>query len=410
MVSPSTPGAQHDSPATPIDDAFVVDPYGTYRLLHQGGPVHQIILPGGASAWLVVGEPEVRAALNDPNLAIDRRFSSGGYSGFTLPPALDRNLLNMDPPDHTRLRRLVAHAFTPRRVERLGDPIKQEANRLLDDLSARSEADLIGDFAAPLALSVIGDLLGIPSSSRTVFRGWTNTLLAPDPRAPEQARDAVRNMHHYLVDLVEDKRHNPADDLVSALIAVRDENDSQLTEDELVSLAFLLFWAGYENTVNLVGNGTVALLSSPEQWDRLRLTPRLIEPAIEELLRYAHPNQFAIRRFPISDVTIGGVRIKKGDTILLGIAAANRDPGRFSAPDTLDIVRPDNSHMTFGQGIHYCVGAPLARMEAQIAIAALTQHLPHLGLAVGIDQLHWRGSFRERGLWSLPVHPRSLQS
>jgi cytochrome P450 len=405
MAPSPAPGTQHTGSATTIDDAFVLDPYRTYTLLRENGPVHRITLPGGASAWLVIGEPEVRAAFNDPRLSIDRRFSTGGYSGFALPPALDRNLLNMDPPDHTRLRRLVAHAFTHRGVERLSAPIEREANRLLDLMAAHQEADLIGNFAAPLALSVIGDLLGIPSDSRDTFRGWTNTLLAPDPAAPEQARDAVRSIHHYLVGLVDDKRHRAGDDLLSALIAVRDEDDSRLTEDELVSLAFLLFWAGYENTVNLVGNGVVALLNSPDQWDKLRTTPELIGPAVEELLRYAHSNQFAIRRFPLTDVVIGGMHIKKGETVLLGIAAANRDPGRFNAPDDVNLGRTDNSHLSFGQGIHYCVGAPLARLEARIAIATLVRRLPRLSLAVGIEQLRWRRSFRERGLWSLPVYP-----
>ncbi|MFC9998802.1 cytochrome P450 [Nocardia sp. NPDC127526] len=389
--------------SAPFDAAYLADPHAVHRRLREAGPVHRVELPGGAAAWLVTRESDVREALADSRLSIDKRSARGGYSGFALPPALDANLLNLDPPDHTRLRRLVSHAFTRGRIGGLGPRIQDEAERLLDEMAGCDRADVIADFAIPLPMAVIGDLLGIPEEDRGRFRGWTESLLAPDPARPQEAKLAITRMEEFLLELIEHKRAAPSDDFLSDLVAVRDEDNDKLTEDELVSLAFLIFWAGYQNSVDLIGNGVLALLDNPDQLARLQASPDISDEAIEELLRFTHPSQFGIRRFPTENISIGGVEIPAGDTVLLGVASANRDPDRFPNPDALDLARTDNPHLAFGHGIHYCLGAPLARLEARIALRSILHRFPALALAVPRAELPWRPSFREHGLRALPV-------
>lgn len=389
-------------PIAPFDETYMADPHAVHRKLRDSAPVHRVVLPTGDSAWVVTRETDVRRLHTDPRLSIDKRSARDGYKGFSLPPRLDANLLNMDPPDHTRLRRLVSHAFTRRRIDSLQHKVQDEADRLLDRLTGRDHADLIAEFSVPLPLNMIGDLLGIPADDRHRFRGWTEILVAPDPERPQQAKQVVVNMEQFFVDLIADKRAMPSDDFVSDLIAVRDAGD-RLTEDELLCLAFLLFWAGYESSVHLIGNSLLALLDHPRQLAALRTAPDIGDTAIEELLRYAAPNQFAIRRFPTEDITIGGVTIRAGDTVLLGRASANRDPRRFDNPDSLDLTREDNPHLALGHGVHYCLGAPLARLEARIAIGSLLRRLPTFQLAIPRQQVRWRVSFREHGLQALPV-------
>lgn len=395
------------SPIAPFDADYLLDPYTVHRKLRDNAPVHRVELPGGAQAWLVTRAADVRQALADPRLSIDKSSSRDGYKGFALPPVLDANLLNIDPPDHTRLRRLVSHAFTRQRVASLQDKIQAETDVLLDRLADRAQPELIADFAAPLPLTVISDLLGIVSEDRAQFRSWTNTLLAPDPNEPQQAKRAVVNMERFIVELIATKRATPTDDFLSDLIVVRDTGNGitdGITEDELVSLAFLIFWGGYQNAVEFIGKATLALLDNPDQLAALRITaPEVSGAALEELLRYSHPSQFAIRRFPTEDITIGGVRIPTGDTVLLGIASANRDPSFTPEPDTLDLTREENPHLAFGNGIHYCLGAPLARLEARIAIGSLLHRFPRIELAIPRDQIRWRSSFREHGLAALPL-------
>ncbi|QBS45197.1 cytochrome P450 [Nocardia sp. CS682] len=391
------------SPIAPFDEDYLLDPHVVHRKLRESAPVHRIALPGGAEAWLVTREADVRRAHTDPRLSIDRRSSRAGYTGFKLPPVLDANLLNLDAPDHTRLRRLVSHAFTRQRIESLHDKVQGEVDVLLDRIADRAQSDLVADFAAPLPLSVISDLLGVPNENRERFRTWTNTMLAADPNDPQQAKQAIVNMEQFIVDLVAIKRAAPVDDFLSDLIAVRDAGEV-LTENELVSLAFLIFWAGYQSAVELIGKAVLALLDNPEQLALLRRTaPAVSSSAVEELLRYAHPSQFAIRRFPTEDITIGGVRIPAGDTVLLGTASANRDPAFVPDPDTLDLMRADNAHLALGHGIHYCLGAPLARLETRIAIGSLLHRFPRIELAIPREEIRWCPSFREHGLQALPV-------
>ncbi|MEU6606099.1 cytochrome P450 [Streptomyces shenzhenensis] len=384
-----------------LADGLLDHPYDVYRRLRDSAPVHRITGPDGTPAWLVTRYDDVRDALADPRLSLDKRYATAGtYKGFSLPPALDANLLNMDPPDHTRVRRLVGRAFTPRRVQGLRAPIRRTADTLLDALGPHGSADLVAAYAAPLPITVICDLLGIPDQHRLDFRIWTDSLVAPDPARPEAGKEAVVAMLAYFTRLLRDKRAEPGDDLLSDLISVRDDGD-RLSEDELMSLAFLILFAGYENAVQLIGNSVLALLSHPDQLAALRRDPGLLPGAVEEFARYEGPALLAIRRFPVEDVTIGGVTVPAGETVWVSPAAANRDPARFPDPDRLDLGRDAGGHLTLGHGIHYCLGAPLARAETEIALAALLDRFPDL--ALGDGELRWRRSLRARGLVALPV-------
>jgi cytochrome P450 len=385
------------------DPAVVADSHSLYERWRQAGPVHRASTPDGLQVWVVTRYGDVRAGLADPRLSLSKsRARPDCYRGFSLPPALDANLLNLDPPDHTRLRKLVAKAFTPARMEGLRPAIEEHADALLDAIADHGQGDLIEDFAAPLPLTVIGDLLGVPADPRTDFRRWTSALIAPDPSDPSSGKEAVSGIVRLLAGLIADKRASPGNDLLSAMVTARDDDD-RLSEDELISLAFLILWAGYENSVHLIGNSILALLTSPQLMDGLTAGEPLPGAALEELIRFADPNQYAIRRFATEDLNIGGVRIPAGDTVLLCLASANRDPARFADPGALDLTRTGNPHLSFGVGIHYCLGAPLARIETGIAISSLLRRLPGLTLAVKPDELRWRPSFRSRGLLELPV-------
>ncbi|MFB7247393.1 cytochrome P450 [Streptomyces populi] len=394
------------SPAqqAPIDVAALADdPYTVYAQFRRAGPVHRITGTDGLPAWLVTGYDDVREALADPRLSLAKRNATpGGYRGMALPPALDANLLNMDPPDHTRIRRLVSRAFTPRQIEQLREPIQRTADELLDVIAAEERTDLIVSYAAPLPITVICDLLGVAPADRLDFRSWTDSLVAPDPARPSLAREAIGNMLSFLSHLIAGKRTAPSDDLLSALIAVRDEED-RLNEDELTSLAFLVLFAGYENTVHLIGNAVLTLLRHPEQSAELRADPTRLSSVVGELARYDGPMPLAVRRFPTEDVSIGGVTVPAGETVLLSLAAAHRDPRRFTDPDRFDIHRDATGHLALGHGIHYCIGAPLARMETEIALSALLGRFPDMALAVAPSELRWRPSMRSRGLLALPV-------
>ncbi|KOV25666.1 cytochrome P450 [Streptomyces virginiae] len=400
-----------------LQGELLAHPHSVYDRLRDTAPVCRITGTDGTPAWLVTRYDDVRAALADPRLSLDKSLATeGGYRGMSLPPALDANLLNMDPPDHTRIRRLVSRAFNSRRTEQLRAPIRSTADRLLDALGPAGTADLVTAYAAPLPIIVICDLLGIPEDRRLDFRTWTDALITPDPSRPRAAKEAVVAMLGFFTELMAHKRSRPADDLLSDLIAVRDGaegggegggeglsegGDDRLSEDELMSLAFLILFAGYENTVQLIGNAIHTLLQHPEEQARLRKDPSRIPAAVEELARYEGPAPLAIRRFPTEDITIAGVTVPAGETVLLSLSAANRDPARFPRPDLLDLDRDTSGHLALGHGIHYCLGAPLARAETEIALAALLERFPILEAASPAPR--WRPSLRARGLTELPV-------
>ncbi|MEV6132480.1 cytochrome P450 [Streptomyces violaceusniger] len=392
-----------------VDTApMIEDLYPALATLREAGPVHRIAGTDGRPAWLVTRYEDVRRLLADPRLALDKRHAApGNYRGFSLPPALDANLLNMDPPDHTRVRRLVVKAFTPGRVERMREPVRRIADELLDAIESEGRADLLAAYAGQLPIIVICDLLGVPQRDQRDFRAWSDALITPDPARPQAAKEAVGSMLRFYTGLIEKKRAEPGDDLLSDLIRVRDDEpgdgDGRLTEDELTSLAFLILLAGYENTVHLIANSVLTLLDHPTVLQELRADPGGLAAAFDELARYEGPASLGIRRFPLEEIEIGGVTIPAGETVLLSLASAHRDPAQFKDPDDFNPHLGRSGHLALGHGIHYCLGAPLARMELEIALAALVRRLPGLRLDVPREELRWRPSIRARGLISLPV-------
>ncbi|MER6257470.1 cytochrome P450 [Streptomyces sp. NPDC001584] len=386
-------------------DAFNTDPYPFYDALRTAGPVHRLVL-GGERTWLVVGHEEARQALAHPGLS-KNWLGSELFTSTTPVPAVATSMLDTDPPHHTRLRRLVAREFTARRVESLRPRVRQITDELLDALAARPDrrADLIASFAVPLPMTVICELLGVPGLDRQRFRYWSGEIVAPldgvgaDPRAVEE-------MTAYLLELVAAKAEDPCDDLLSALIRTRDEDGGRLSPDELIGMAFLLLVAGHETTVNLIGNGVRALLAHPAQLAALRADPDgLIDGAVEEMLRYDGPVQHATYRFAAADLELGGVTITAGSSVLVALAAADRDPARFAqpGPDVFDIRRTGPGHLAFGHGIHFCLGAPLARMEGRIAVRALLERFPDLAGDPDAGPPDWLPGTLMRGVTRLPL-------
>ncbi|WP_020672212.1 cytochrome P450 family protein [Amycolatopsis nigrescens] len=387
-----------------LDDEFFADPHRVYRRLRERGSVHRLQYPTGLPGWVITGYAESRAALADPRLrkavaGSEKLLSEHGRAVSNAGQSLTNNMLNADPPDHTRLRKLVNKAFTPGATEKLRPRIEEITAGLLDDMAARDEVDLMEAFAVPLPTTVICELLGVPFADRDEFRGWIITLLTADSR---DRPAAAREMTRYLTGLVQAKRERPADDLLSALVHARDEDD-RLSERELVSTAFLLLVAGHETTVNLIGNGMHALLCDEKQLDALLADPALIPAAVEEFLRYDGPVNLATTRYTGEPVVIDGTEIPAGEFVHIALTSANRDPAKFDEPDRLDFDRESAGHVAFGHGIHYCVGAPLARMEAEIAFSALLRRFPRLRPAGPATAPHWLSSGRIRGLTALPV-------
>ncbi|WP_199430601.1 cytochrome P450 family protein [Qaidamihabitans albus] len=388
---------------------FLQDPHEVSRLLRAEAPVRPVIMPRGLRVWLVTGYADARTLLADHRLSKDsarasavfeRRLTTTGDRSTPLSRSLAAHMLNSDPPDHTRLRKLVGKAFTARTVARLRPRIEEIADRLLDDMAGAREVDLLEAFAFPLPITVICELLGVPDDARGDFRAWSGTLL--DTATPEQFDHAAGHMAAYLAELVARKRAAPTDDLLSALVHATDEGDA-LSEEELVSMAFLLLVAGHETTVNLIGNGVLALLREPGQLAALRADPALLPNAVEEFLRYEGPVHIATLRFTTEPVPVGGTEIPAEEFVMISLLAADRDPARFGDPDRLDITRPAGGHLAFGHGIHYCLGAPLARLEGEIAIGRLLARYGGLRLVAEPETLRWRDSTLIRGLQELPV-------
>ncbi|WP_030345903.1 cytochrome P450 family protein [Streptomyces sp. NRRL S-1022] len=389
------------------DPAFVADPFPLYRRLREDGPVRRAVIAGGLDAWLVTRYEDGLAALSDPRLSSDVRDAADPRLVEQLPDfereSLMSTMLRSDPPDHTRLRRLVSKAFTARRVADLRPRIQEITDRLLDAVVPAGRAELVADFALPLPVTVIGELLGVPVDDRYDFQRWTDAMLVRGEKMPDPAvvNEAWQRMRAYLTVHLEAKRARPGDDLLSALISAHDEQQ-RLSRDELTAMTFLLLVAGYVTTVNLIGGGIAALLAHPDQLSLLREQPDLLPDAIEEFLRYDGPVSPGIARFAREDVEIAGVTVPRGATVLIASAIADRDPVRFPDPDRLDVTRRDNGHLAFGHGIHYCLGAPLARLEGRIAIGTALRRLPGLALAVPPGELTWRpGGLR--GPARLPV-------
>ncbi|WP_227025761.1 cytochrome P450 family protein [Streptomyces fodineus] len=379
----------------------MTDPYRTYARLREAGPVHHTTTPDGAPVWVVTRYEDVRAALTDPRLSLNKAnaHTAGRYKS-SMPPELDAHLLNTDPPDHTRLRRLVSKGFTARRVEGLRQGVQAHVDGLLDAIADRP-ADLMQALANPLPMMVICELLGIPTQDHSDFRTWTRSVRGSEEDSAVESRTAMRKMHQYLTGVIAAKRNEPTDDLLSDLIGARDEHD-RLSEPELLAMAFLILYTGYTSAVNLIGNAALALLLHPEVMTSVRAGSTPIRAVLEETLRWNAPVTLGIRRFALADLAIGGVNIPAGSRVWVSLASAHRDPAQFSNPDRFQPERPA-AHLDFGHGIHYCLGAPLARLEAEVALTRLLNRFPDLDLAVPADELEWLPSFHHRGLKTLPV-------
>jgi cytochrome P450 len=394
-------------------DDFRRDTYETFARMRADDPILcQPGIDGETMIWFVTRHDDVVSVLLDDEtfvrdlaLALDPDTVAAWTS--QLPESfafIEQHMLNRDGEDHRRLRRLVTKAFTPRMVEQLRPRIQEIADDLIDAVEARGEMELVEEYAFPLPITVIAELLGIPAADRDRFRRWSNAVVTPalTPESVAEFGALMNDFIAYLRELFERRAREPAEDLVSALLQVRDGGDT-LSEQELFSMVVLLIVAGHETTVNLIANATLALLEHPDALARLRDDPSLVPAAIEECLRYDSPVERTLNRWAARDVELGGHQIRRGDSVIAIVGSANRDPERFPEPDSLDLDREDNKHIAFGRGSHYCLGAPLARLEGEIAVATLLRRLADLRLAVPREELAWRPVPLFRALASLPV-------
>ena len=389
---------------------FKADSHHYYACLRADSPICRISISRKQSAWLITRYDDVADILKDERfvknklnaLTAEQSKKQPWVPKMFLP--LTRNMLDLDAPDHTRLRALVHKAFTPRIVEQMRERIENLTNELIDAVERKPRMDVISDYALPLPTTIIAQMLGVPVKDRHRFHRWSSAIASSNPTTWGMIK-AVPNVMAflgYIRKLVRARRAEPKEDLISALVEV-EESGEMLNEDELVAMIFLLLFAGYETTVNLIGNGTLALLQNRDQMERLRDDPTLIKSGVEELLRYAGPLETATERFAREDVTIGGATIPRGELVYAVIASANRDERQFANADSLDVTRDPNRHLAFGFGIHFCLGAPLARLEGQIAINTLLARKPDLRLSQSPESLRWRKGFVLRGLEALPV-------
>jgi cytochrome P450 len=384
-------------------DDYYQDPWGFFARLRESQPVTGVRMPGYGHAWVVTRYADVRAALTDPRLARDlNQWPGGARSRPSEARGVAAHMLHADPPDHTRLRRPVQKALTPRRIAQLQPRTAQIAVRLADEMAAAGDVtDLLTAYARPLPVTVLCELLGIPEADRSRVSA---TVLRYD--ATGEMPQVEDDLADYFSGLIAARRAEPGDDLLSALVTASDEADQterRLTVTELVSTAFLLVMAGFDTTVNLIASGTLALLSHPHELARLRADRSLLPAAVEELLRFTSPVNHANDRFTTEEVSIGGTTVPAGEWVIIALPSANRDPARFPGQDRLDLGRDTSGHVAFGHGIHYCLGAPLARMETAVALGTLLDRFPRLSLAVPPETLRWRSVSLMNGLESLPV-------
>jgi len=392
-------------PVSLDEDSYYQDPLGFFARLRESRPVAPVWMPGYGRAWVVTSYADVRAVLTDPRMAKDvRRWPGGPRSRPSEATGVYAHMLHADPPDHTRLRRLVQKAFTPRRAA-MRPRAEEVAAGLLDEMAAApgDVTDLLGAYARPLPIAVLCELLGIPAADRP----WIAVAVAAYDEHAEHQRVELE-LAAYFTGLITARRAEPGDDLVSALVLARDNAGvggaaDRLTGSELLATVFLLVMAGFDTTVNLIASGTLALLTHPGEKTRLRQDPSLLPAAVEELLRFTSPVNHANDRFTTEDVPVGDVVIPAGEWVFPALSSANRDPAQFTDPDRLDLGRDTSGHVAFGHGVHHCLGAPLARMEAEVALGALLARFPRISLAVPPEELRWRPVSLMNGLESLPV-------
>lgn len=399
----------------PFDPAFRIDPYPVYERLRREAPVYN----GPFGALVLSRYADCEAILRDPRSSSDARNSTAFAEFIAQNPDAEQNVgffaqtrpfLFLDPPDHTRLRGLVNKAFTPRAIDKLRDRIQEIVNELLDRADAKGGIEVVEEFAYLVPVQVICEMLGVPVKDHELFKDWSRELarsLDPEELLPqdviERRQKAIDSFGEYFGGLIADHKSHPRDDLLSALIAAEESGD-KMSEQELLATCILLLVAGHETTVNLIGNGTLALLRNPAQLALLHSDPSLIRSAVEEFLRFDPPVQFTVR-VALEDMTLGDVSLTKGQQAILLLAGANRDPDVFADPDRLDITRGENRHLAFSHGIHYCVGAPLARLEAEVALGTMVQRFPHIRL---LDEAPgYKENIVLRGLAALPVSFRA---
>lgn len=385
-----------------LGDQFTRDPYPAYAALRAKGPVHRVRIPEGADAWLVVGYEAGRALLADQRLS--KHWSRASPTLGVSKVSAGSSMLGSDAPDHTRLRKLVAREFTPRRMEQLAPRIQEMTDELLDVMLAAPDrsADLVEALSFPLPMSVICELLGVPFLDREDFRTWSGQAVSSLDASLRAS--STQAMTEYIAGLLAGKREKPGDDLLSALIHTADEGGDRLSGEELIGMAWLLLVAGHETTVNLITNGVHNLLAHPGQLAALRADFSLIDNAVEEILRFEGPVETPTYRFTTEPIEVGGTVIPGGgELVLVAMSDANRDPDRYPGGDRFDITRDARGHIAFGHGIHYCLGAPLARIEARTAIRSLLERCPDLRLTADPATLTWRTGMLMRGPLSLPV-------
>jgi cytochrome P450 len=386
--------------AYPFEREVATEPPALYSRLQRDEPVARVLMPTGDPAFVVTRYEDVRLVLSDPRFSNDRNRTG---SPRPVMMARDDSMVGMDPPDHTRLRRLVSRAFTARRVAALRPGITKTVEELVAAMAAQGPpVDLVEAIATPLPVSVICDLLGVPFADRPTLRELSTRLVSYTAFTFEEMAQARQRLRAFIADLVAIKRANPGDDVLSAMIAARDDDD-RLSESELVSQAMLMLVAGHETTVNQIANSVVVLLANPDQLALLRKDPAAVDPAVEELLRHDPPGDSGQFRLALEDVELSGTTIPAGSAVLACIPIANRDPRQFSEPDRLDLLRSENQHLSLGHGAHFCLGAALVRAELQILLPALFDRFPNLSLAIDRGELEWQRGMRISGFGRVPV-------
>ncbi|MFD8159763.1 cytochrome P450 [Streptomyces malaysiensis] len=392
---------------TPEEELRILDPQSVAQELRKHGPPRQITMHG-TTAWLVSRYEEVRDCLGHPGMSPAAAFAASQGQTNPVSGLFEDTVAGTNPPQHTRLRRLLAKAFTVRRVESLRPRVQEITDTLLDRIAVDGRADLVSALAIPLPMQVICELLGVPIADRTEFHQWADLMLTPplDPDTAARSQDASAKLWTYMEDLAEARRKAPEDDLISDLMSAHE--DDRLSHREVVATARMMLIAGYELTGSFISNAVFSLLSQPDQMELLRKDPELAGRGLEELLRHAGPG-ILIVRFANEDVEIGSVSIRAGDQVLLDMDAAHSDPAHFTDGERLDLTRDSAIHLQFGHGIHYCIGAPLARVEGQIALGSLVRRFPGLRLSVPASEIsHSKNPFI-RSLTSLPVEFEAQQ-
>ncbi|SFC70721.1 Cytochrome P450 [Bacillus sp. OV322] len=382
-------------------DAFVQNPYPLYKKLREEAPIYKTLLPGGMHSWLITRHEDASELLKDSRFIKDYTKLSDEPTSHTS--IFTQNMLFSDPPDHKRLRGLVQKAFTPKMIEGMRERIQEITDELLDDVKEKGKLNLIDDLAFPLPIIVICEMLGVPSKDREKFRLWSNSLIeSGTAESFEEVGQHMSEFIAYLGDWFAQVRGTPCEGMINDLINAEDDGE-KLSGEELYGLVSLLIIAGHETTVNLIGNGILSLLEFPEQFGILKNNPELISTAIEELLRFNGPVEFSTDRWAGEDLIFRNVEFKRGDHVIVALNSANRDSQVFKDPDILDITREKSPHLAFGKGIHLCLGAPLARLEGEIAINTLLNRMPDIRLAIDPDELQWRPGMIVRGVKEIPL-------